>query len=163
MKIGIYYGSTTGTAQSAAEQIRDALGGEVEVCASIGGASMEELLSCDLLVLGSSTWGCGELQDDWAAALPELRKLDLSGKTVALFGVGDQSGWGDTFVDAMGILYETVKACGANVVGAWPTDGYGHSASRAVMGGMFVGLALDDTNQAAKTPERIAAWVGLLR
>lgn len=163
MKIGIYYGSTTGNAESAAETIRDAFTGEEIVCESIAKAQPDDLTGYDLLILGSSTWGDGELQDDWVAFLPKMDGIDLTGRKVALFGHGDQSGWADTFVDAMGILYDRVTERGASVIGSWSADGYDHSASTAVRNGQFVGLALDDTNQCSETAGRIAAWTEMLR
>ena len=163
MKIGIYYGSTTGNAQSAAEAIRDAFTGEEVACESIADAQPDDLAGYDLLILGSSTWGDGELQDDWIAFLPKMDAIDLTGRKVALFGMGDQSGWADTYADAMGILYDKVIERGATVIGSWPTDGYEHSDSQAVRDGRFVGLALDDENQSGESPGRIAAWVADLR
>jgi flavodoxin len=41
----------------------------------------------------------------------------------------------------------------------WPVEGYSFDASAAVEGDHFVGLALDDDNEAAQTPQRISAWV----
>ena len=35
--------------------------------------------------------------------------LDLSGKKVAVFGLGDQEAYPDTFVDGLGILANKVK------------------------------------------------------
>ncbi len=160
MNIVIAYGSSTGNTRAAAEAIHRALGGElIDVAAA---EAAEKLLAAALLVLGTSTWGVGELQDDWAAFLPTLENLDLTGKKVALFGLGDQASWGDTFVDGMGILYETVVARGGTVVGAVAAEGYDCGASRALVDGRFVGLPLDETNQPEKTAERIAAWTKTL-
>jgi len=163
MKIGIYYGSTTGNTKSAAEAIRDAFTGEEIVCESIAKAQPDGLTGYDLLILGSSTWGDGELQDDWAAFLPKMDSIDLTGRKVALFGHGDQGGWADTFLDAMGILYDKVVERGATVIGSWPIDGYDHTDSKAVRDGRFVGLALDEANQSGASAGRIAAWVAGLR
>lgn len=160
MKVGIFYGSTTGNAQAVAEALGAALGAEV---ASASAFRAEAAQPYDLLILGSSTWGDGELQDDWQSALPELTKANLAGKCVAVFGVGDASGWADSFVDAMKDLYDAASAAGATMIGAWPTDGYEFSSSRAVVNGAFVGLAIDDSNQGAQTPERVKAWAELLQ
>lgn len=160
MNIAIAYGSSTGNTRTAAEAIHQALGGEIIDVAAADAA--DKMLAADLLVLGTSTWGVGELQDDWAAFLPTLESLDLTGKKVALFGLGDQASWGDTFVDGMGILYETVVRRGAAVVGAVAPAGYEFSASRALVDGRFVGLPLDENNQPEKSAERIAAWTKTL-
>ena len=143
MKIGIYYGSTTGNTKAVAESIKSALAGHDVVCSSIAGIAEEKLASYDLLILGISTWGCGDLQEDWEAFIPKLEKLDLSGRKVALFGVGDQSGWGDTFVDAMGILYEKLGERGAAIIGSWPIDGYEHVSFSVFVIGVFLCLGID--------------------
>ena len=124
---------------------------------------MDELTKYDLLILGSSTWGLGDLQDDWEVQINNLKKLDLSGKKVAFFGTGDQASYPDTFVDAMGILYDAADETNASLIGAWPVDGYEHTESLAVRNGKFVGLALDEDNQADLTGERITGWVELIK
>ena len=48
----------------------------------------EKVESYDILLLGTSTWGDGELQDDWYDAIKMIRTADLNGKIVALFGCG---------------------------------------------------------------------------
>ena len=163
MKIGIYYGSTTGNTKNAANALADALTsvGDV-VLHEVGSDGIAGMAECDLILLGTSTWGIGEMQDDWIAH-QDLRGVDLSGKSVAVFGTGDQNGFGDSFVDAIGILAASAEKAGARLIGAWPTDGYEHSASAAIRDGRFVGLALDEDNQPAQTPARIAQWVAQLK
>lgn len=56
--------------------------------------------------------------------------LDLSGKPVAVFGLGDSVGYGEYFCDAMEELYSTFKAAGAKMVGHWPADDYQHEDSK---------------------------------
>jgi flavodoxin I len=166
-KIGIFFGSTTGNTGAAAEAIQAELG-ELD---SFRGADVFDVSSSplakmseyDVLVLGSSTWGFGELQDDWEAVVDELGALDLTGKKVAVFGCGDQILYDETYCDALGIFYEALQDSGVEFVGHWPTAGYEHMESRAVVDGKFVGLALDDDNQGDMTDERIAAWVAQLR
>ncbi len=157
--IGLFYGSSTGNTEAAAKGIADALGNDNVTLFNIGETGAETLLSYDNMILGTSTWGFGELQDDWQNFLPQLENLDLSGKTIALFGLGDQYSYSDVFVDAMGIIYETLKKRGATIIGAWATDGYEFDGSRAVVEGYFVGLALDSDNQDDLTPVRISQWV----
>ena len=155
--VGIIYGSSTGNTEKAAELIAEKIGSAEVKNASEADASFIE--NCSSLVLGSSTWGAGDLQDDWETGINLLKKCDLAGKKVALFGFGDQEGWGDTFADAMGILYETVVEKGASVIGRCSTDGYSYSSSAAVVDGEFVGLPLDEDNQSHLTEGRIDAWV----
>jgi flavodoxin I len=120
------------------------------------------MADCDLILLGSSTWGLGDMQDDWVAH-QDLPGINLEGKTVAVFGTGDQTGFSDSFVNAIGTLADSAEKAGAHLVGAWPTDGYDLLESTAVRNGRFVGLALDEDNQADQTQTRIAQWVAQLK
>lgn len=152
--IKVIYGSSTGNTENAANAIAGQLGGSA---VNVASASLEDL-NADVLVLGTSTWGIGDLQDDWFGQIDQLDKVDLKGKKVALFGLGDQNGFGDSFIDGVGTLYHKAVSRGAEIIGRWSTEGYSHSNSTAVVDGKFVGLALDDDNESGKTPERIARW-----
>ena len=161
--IGIFYGSTMGNSKDAAGQIQAAFRDSSIVVANIGGATAEDLKKFDTLILGTSTWGFGDWQDDWAHFQPELGKVDWSGRRVALFGLGDQYGYADTFVDAMGLLYEELAAKGATIVGVWAGQDYDFESSCAHRDGCFVGLALDADNQSELTGPRIQQWVQQLK
>jgi len=156
-KTVVVYGSSTGTCESLAGQIAEALGG-VDVI-NVADMTADTIASNDNLILGSSTWGAGELQDDWYDGVDVIKGADLSGKTVAIFGCGDAESYGDTFCGAMAEIYNAAKSAGANIVGAVDASGYAFDESEAVIDGKFVGLALDDVNESDKTPERINAWV----
>jgi flavodoxin I len=163
MKIGIIYGSTLGNTADAADAIAAKLQGCTEVTVrNIGKTDINDLAEYDVLILGASTWGAGEIQDDWSGK-EELKGLNLTGKKAAVFGCGDQNGFSDTFVDAMGILAQSLKKAGATLIGEWPTDGYSFSESQAKKSGRFVGLALDNDNQPEQTESRIALWTGQVR
>lgn len=158
-KTCIIYGSSTGTCQAIAENIAGKLG--------VGAADVLDVSSIDAstpdaytnLILGTSTWGAGELQDDWYDGLEALKQASLAGKTIALFGCGDSESYGDTFCSAIGEIYNALKDSGAKFVGAVSTDGYTYDDSAAVVDGCFVGLALDDVNEPDKTDCRIDAWL----
>ncbi len=163
-KVGIFYGSTTGTCEDLAGRIATELGVAASDVFSAGQLNAELAGSYDVLVLGTSTWGDGELQDDWYDALEALKSADLSGKLVALFGCGDSASYCDTFCDAIGIIYEGLKDSGCTFTGTGvSTDGYSFSSSRAVVDGAFVGLALDEQNESDQTDARISAWVAGLK
>ena len=156
-KTVIIYGSTTGNAAMAAETIAAKLGdGDIKEVAK---ASKDDLVDYENIILGSSTWGDGELQDDWYGFLPTLKSANLNGKTVAVFGVGDQFSYSSTYVNAMGELYDAAKAAGAKIIGETSTEGYSFDESTAVRDGKFVGLALDYDNQDALSVDRITAWI----
>jgi flavodoxin I len=161
--IGLFYGSSTGNTTDAAQQIQEAFGAENVTIANITGATAGDLEKFDRLILGTSTWGFGDWQDDWAAFQPEFNKVDWRGRRVALFGLGDQYGYADTFVDAMGLLYEALVAKNATVVGAWAGQDYDFESSCAHRDGGFVGLALDADNQSELTASRVGQWVQQLK
>lgn len=158
-KTVVVYGSSTGTCEAIANTIASKLGVEAINVADLNDAVVAEN---DNLILGTSTWGAGELQDDWYDGVEVLKSADLAGKTVALFGCGDAESYPDTFCGAMAEIYNAVKAQ-ANVIGAVSTDGYTFDDSEAVVDGQFVGLALDDVNEDDKTEGRIDAWIDAIK
>jgi len=158
-KIGIYYGSTTGTTEGIAKELGKKLGVDSSSIKEISLFKPEEFLSYDLLLLGTSTWGDGEMQDDWYEAIEEIKQLDLSNHKIALFGCGDASSYSDTFCDAVGTLYQELSNSGCTFVGAVSTDGYTFDDSQALVGDSLVGLLLDEDNESELTEARIDAWV----
>ena len=87
--------------------------------------------------------------------------MDFTGKKVAIFGLGDQDTYPESFVDGIGILYNKLKDK-TQVVGHWPLKGYGFNDSEAVQGNKFVGLAIDQENQPGQTEGRLSKWVEML-
>ena len=158
MKTGIFYGSTTGTTESIAEKIGALLGADVMPAAEI-----EKVEDYDFVIFATSTWGMGDLQDDWQGALEILVSKNLSGKKVGFIGVGDRASFGDTFVDGIGIIYNEIKDKGITLVGKTSVDGYSFSDSKAVEDGEFIGLVIDENNQSELTDERIKLWVEKVR
>jgi flavodoxin I len=158
-KISIIYGSSTGNAQETAEKIAELLSEFSPQLKDVAQCSADDFTAADCLILGTSTWGLGDLQDDWYDMLPRLKSVDLSGKIVALFGLGDASGYSDTFVDGMGELYEFFFGKGCKIVGSVATAGYSFDDSRAVVDNKFVGLPIDVDNESDLTDERVSSWV----
>lgn len=174
-KIGIFFGTDTGRTRLIAKQIAKKLEarrpGLVAAPVNIGRTSLADFLACDAYILGTPTLGAGELpgqstglsQPSWEEFLPQLTGSDLAGKTVAIYGLGDQKKYPDEFVDAIGLLHAAVSACGARVVGCWPTDGYEYTNSQAVDSddgdSYFLGLALDQINQPLLTEARLDEWL----
>ena len=155
----VIYGSSTGTCEAIAEKIASKLGTDV---LNVQDLTADIIAETENLILGTSTWGAGELQDDWYDGLRLLKAADLSGKVIALFGCGDAESYSDTFVGGMGELYEAVKASGARLVGQVDVDGYTFDDSSAVVDGKFVGLPLDDVNEDDKTDSRIDGWLAAI-
>ena len=163
--IGLFYGTQTGNTETIAEQIQTEFGGaDVVEIHEISDATPESFEPYSCVIIGCPTWNIGEMQSDWDAFYEEdLDNVDFSGKKVAYFGAGDQVGYAENFQDAMGLLEEKISELGGETVGQWPTEGYEHEASKADRGGQFVGLALDEDNQAEQTKERIQTWVNQLK
>lgn len=165
--IGIFFGTDTGRTRLVAKQIARKLGELAATPVNIGRSTLADFLAYERLIVGSPTLGDGELpggstglsQPSWEEFLPQLADADLSGKTIAIFGLGDQQKYPNEFVDAIGILHDAFVARGASVVGRWPVAGYEFSASRAVDGEHFRGLALDQHGQAGLSESRIDTWL----
>lgn len=160
MKIGLFYGSTTCYTEMAAEKIQAALGEELIELHNIKDDSLSETKHYDILIFGISTWDYGELQEDWESQWQDVSELDLSGKIVALYGMGDQVGYGDWFQDALGMLHEQLQPTGCQFIGYWPNQGYEFNVSKALINNDkdFVGLALDDETQYELSEQRIEQW-----
>lgn len=158
-KTAILYGSSSGNTETTAKNIARKIGnGQVEIfdVAKTAASALEPYKN---LILGTSTWGIGDLQDDWEAFLPQFEKIDLSGKTVALFGLGDSSSYPDSFVDGMGIIYEAIQNKACKLVGAVESNSYNFDDSRALIDGKFIGLPLDEDNESDQSDDRINNWL----
>ncbi|ROS66091.1 flavodoxin FldB [Vibrio crassostreae] len=162
MKIGLFYGSTTCYTEMAAEKIRGIIGEDLVDIHNVKETPLSLMADYDLLLLGISTWDFGEIQEDWNELWEDIATTPMKGKVVALFGLGDQEGYGEWFLDAMGLLHDELKTAGAEFVGFWPNDdSYEFEASKALTENQsqFVGLALDEDSQYELSDDRIASWV----
>lgn len=170
-KIGIFFGTDTGRTRLIAKQIAKKLGDAADAPVNIGRTTLADFLAYDHLIVGSPTLGdgmlpgesCGLLQPSWEEFVPQLAAANLTGKTIAIFGLGDQKKYAHEFVDAIGILHDAFVARGARVVGRWPTAGYDFAASQAVDGDEFLGLPLDQHHQPVLTEARIDAWLAQIK
>ncbi|MFA5632833.1 MAG: flavodoxin FldB [Porticoccaceae bacterium] len=159
-EIGLFYGSSTCYTEIAAEKICQRLGAARVDIFNIADTPVEYLENYRYLILGIPTWDYGELQEDWEAVWDDLDTLDLSGTTVALYGLGDQEGYPEWFQDALGYLWAKVVNQGATCVGLWPVAGYRFEESKALTadGSHFVGLALDEETEFELSETRLAQW-----
>lgn len=146
MNMGLFYGSSTCYTEMAAEKIRDILGPELVTLHNLKDDAPALMEQYDVLILGIPTWDFGEIQEDWEAVWEQLDDLNLEGKIVALYGMGDQLGYGEWFLDALGMLHDKLALKGVKFVGYWPTEGYEFTSNKPVIadGQLFVGLALDE-------------------
>ena len=161
MKIGLFYGSTTCYTEMVAEKIQAIIGADsVDLC-NIKHQPLAAMANYDILILGLSTWDFGEIQEDWEAHWDEISTVDLNGKIVAIYGMGDQLGYAEWFIDAVGMLHHAIAPQQPVRIGFWPAAGYDFIASKALTddGELFYGLALDDENQYELTDQRLNDWI----
>jgi len=162
-KVEIVFGTDTGNTEEIAGRIVTQLeqhGASASVT-NITDADTETFDQADLLILGIPTWDFGGIQADWDDVEAMLTSLELGGKTIALYGLGDQFGYGDYFLDAMGWLYQRLQSSQARFIGFWSVEGYDFEASEALVqdGKLFCGLAVDEDQQFELTDQRIEGWV----
>lgn len=163
MRTAIFYGSTTCYTEMAGEKIQQQLETLLDTkidMFNIESVALSRAQEYDFVIFGISTWDFGELQEDWESSWDDIKNLSLSGKTIALYGLGDQLGYADWFQDALGMLYDALLPLNVDIIGFWPTSGYEYTASKAEVGEgeFFVGLSLDDENQYEDTDDRIEQW-----
>lgn len=161
-KIGIFYGSTTGNTAEVAKMIAEQLGVADADVHDVAKTAPSAVAPYSLIILGSSTWGDGDLQDDFSDFLDGLAAVDLKGKRVAIFGCGDES-MTDTFCNAVGTIYKRMQPTGATFVGSFNTDGYEFDHSDAVVDGKAEGLLIDQVNHPEMTTERVKEWCAELK
>merc|ERR1711959_389840 len=136
--------------ETAAGEIASATGLEATRVDDIAAA---DLTGYDGLIVGAPTWHTGADEQRtgtaWDDYFEEIRGLDLCGKPVAVFGVGDSAGYGDNFCDAIEEMHGYV-----------PDSAYEfYSDSKSVKDGKFLGLPLDQDNEDDQTPDRVKNWV----
>lgn len=159
-KIGLFYATDTGNTRKVAKMIKKLFADDADVeLFNVKKATAEDVQRFEALIIGTPTLGDGELPETLEEFLPNLDGVDFSGKVVALFGLGDQVSYPDEFVDALGIVYKRLKKLGATPIGAWSSDGYEFEKSKALVDEEFVGLVIDQDNQADMTEERVEDWV----
>lgn len=163
-KVGIFFGSDTGNTEKVAQQIQQLLGTDQADLYDIAKSTKEEIEQYSFLLFGIPTWYYGESQCDWDDFFPNLEQIDFNGKTVAIFGCGDQEDYSEYFCDAMGTLRDVILPKGAKIVGNWSTEGYHFESSKSLVDdNHFVGLAIDEDRQAELTQERVTTWVNQVK
>ncbi len=160
-KFALVYGSCTGKTEYIAESMIEKFQPEIELTlVDVSSMKAPDLTTYEFAICAIPTWDVGELEYGWADVYDDLDDLDLKGLTVAMLGLGDQRNYGETYQDAMGILYDKMIERGAKGgLGFTSVEGHEFEESLAVKGEQFCGLALDEDNQYDLTDERIEAWV----
>ncbi|MCH2233995.1 MAG: flavodoxin [Crocinitomicaceae bacterium] len=162
-KVGLIYGSDTGATEDVTRLFESFIGEDLEII-EVSEAEVEDFKRFDVLILGISTWYDGDLQSDWEDYFETFKTIDFTDQVVALFGLGDQHGYAEYFIDGVGYLAEVVLANGGTIIGEWPTQDYEHAESKAEKNDdMFYGLALDEDNEPILTEDRILVWLDQLK
>ncbi|WP_108867843.1 flavodoxin [Aquimarina aquimarini] len=165
-KIGVFYGSDTGCTDDITKDLVSLWGADQLDVREIDDVSKEDFDQFKILILGLSTWYDGDLQSDWEAFYDDFQEIDFTGKVIALYGLGDQIGYGEYFVDGIGILAKVILENGGTIIGHWPIEGYRFTDSVAVIeekDDHFYGLAIDHDNESELSDARLEKWVNQVK
>lgn len=162
-KISLIYSFNSHKTAKVAEKIKEAFGNDSLDIINAETLTEEEFLRNRVSILGVPTWFDGELPNYWDEFGPTLEDLDLNGKVYAIYGLGDQKGYPDNFLDAVGIMTNLLEKRGARVIGFTSIEGYHFHKSRALRDNKFTGLAIDFENQATQNSSRVKNWVEQLK
>jgi flavodoxin I len=162
-KIGLLYSFNTNKTSQAARKIGEEFAADQITHVNVETITQKEFLSFSNLILGVPTWFDGELPNYWDEFVPALEDMDLKGKTIAIFGNGNQTGYPENFIDGVGIMADLLEARGAAMIGFTPAKGFEFESSKALRGELFAGLALDFENQASQINSKIKKWAEQLK
>lgn len=167
-KIAIFYGPIGGSVNRVAEIILKAIGEDKAELVAVKESSAADLEKYDKIIFGLSTvgkdtWDSDFSSNDWGKFMPEVSKVDYSGKKVAIFGLGDHVTYAHAFVDHIGLLGKELMKNGAVLSGPVDTDAYEFEESEAIVDGKFIGLPIDEDFEPEMTEERINAWLAVLK
>ncbi len=160
-KIAILFGTSGGTVESVAKQVQDLFEGSADLY-NVLNVSVSEIEDYQYMIIGTSTTGIGDLQDDWESFLPSFAKIDFTGKKVAIFALGDSASFSTSFAESMKVIYDEIHDK-VEIVGRVPDEGYTYDDSTAVEDGIWLGLPLDEDNEYDMTEERLVKWVEQLK
>ena len=167
-KVLILFWGKGGNVERAARKIYAMFPPEQADISDVVSFDVSKINDYDLIILGGSTVGAElwtDVKDDneWNRFFRKMENVDLSGKYVAFFGLGDQVLYPDHYVDALGVFKEEMARAGVKHIGEWPTEGYRFTDSDGAHGDHFFGLALDEDRQPELTDERVKKWTDMLK
>ncbi len=162
-KTAIIYSFNTKKTGKVAELIKEAFDNDMVEMVNAEEINESLFMSFDQIIMGVATWFDGELPNFWDEFVPALEDMDLSGKKIALYGLGDQKGYPENFLDGVGLMANILEKRNANLIGFTSVEGYEFESSQAVRGNEFAGLAIDYENQGSMSKGRITAWVESLK
>ena len=170
-KIGIFFGTDTGTTRLIAKKMFNKIGSELaSKPLNVNRVDPGDIEKYDALILGTPSYGVDQLPGistgikagSWEEFLPKLNNIDFSSKRIALYGLGNQEKYAERFADSMIHLYTFFIERGAEIVGLWDPDGYNFIHSQSIVDKKFVGLVLDQQTQPLLTEQRIEEWLGVV-
>ena len=156
MNTGIIYGSNNGNTEYVSEKVAEKLGAKLFHINNLDSNTISEL---DFIIFATSTWGIGDLCDDWEMGVSKVEGINLTNKYVSFIGLGDQMIYGSTFCDGLRLIYDRLDVKSMNHVGKWSVDGYDFEESQSIIDGQFLGLVVDEDNESDLTDERVDLWV----
>jgi flavodoxin I len=167
-KIGLFFGPIGGSTHRVGQLIAKALGAENVDLIPVKEASAETLSKYHNMIfgistLGRETWDGLHTKNDWDLFMPILEEFDFTGKTAAIYGLGDSVTYAMSFVDHMGILGEKLLKANAKLVGSVDPEGYTFEESKAILDGKFYGLPIDEDFEDYLTQERVDHWVKMIK
>jgi len=159
--VGLIYATEGGSTKEIAERISKMI--DVEHLDIEDVKDAEDLAKYDALIVGTPTHNT--LADEyrsgtgWDDIIDDIKKLDMSGKSVAVFGLGDSICYSEGFCDAMEELHRIFKGTGATMVGYVDSSDYQYEESKSEIEGKIIGLALDEMNEDDLTEDRLKDWL----
>lgn len=173
MKIGIFFGTETGTTRLIAKKLHKLLGDEIaDKPVNVNRITPAEMLQYDALLLGTPSYGVGQipgrgagcLESNWEEFLAQMPAgLSLAGKRIAFFALGAQERYAERFASSLRLLHDAIAARGAEIVGQWSTEGYVFEHSASVVEGRFLGLIIDQRTQSQLTDIRLEEWLDVVK
>ncbi|TFH39371.1 MAG: flavodoxin [Bacteroidia bacterium] len=160
----ILFGPQGGSTEYVAKKMQEIIG--IDKCDIVAGRNVSagdlekyNNLIFGIATVGTETWQSKPVASGWMYFTKTLEESNLDGKTVALFGLGDQIRYSNNFVDTMGDLYEILKNRDVRIVGGVDPAGYEFRDSKALVDGKFVGLPIDEDFESERTHARIQNWL----
>ena len=126
--IGLYFGTQTGKTEIVCGIIKDEFGDAITDATDVAEGDLEHFSNLNGLICGIPTWNTGALElrsgTVWDDLLEKIGELDLKGKPVALFGLGDMT-YRDTFAYGGKKFADLLDSLNATKIG----DPFYHDAS----------------------------------
>lgn len=146
-----------------ADNIKEALGDKADDPVDLGddGFSPDQFKSHEMIFVGAPTWNTDQEESrtgtEWDDVMQDgLPSLD--GTPVAIFGLGDSTGYADYFCDAIEELHDNFQKAGAKMVGYTPDNVYPGISSKSIRDGKFLGCPIDVIEAEPDADERIISW-----